>query len=109
MIAAGSVFVFLLLVYVVLAAERAKANRRKQQALDKAYSDKNLAKMEYSDAPCNEETDKILSRKASGQLTIEDLVAPDKPSSESQKSDEVVFGKIGTERVEEITGNFKGK
>lgn len=108
LITAGSVFAFLLLVYFVYAIEKAKGAKRRQQALNKVYSDRNLAKMEYSDVTCNEETNKILNRK-SGQLTIDDVIMKDAPSqSESQKTDEPIFNKIETEGVEEITGKFKG-
>ena len=108
LITAGGVFVFLLLVYFVFAIEKARDARHRQNELNKVYSDKNLAKMEYSDVTCNEETNKILNRK-SGQITIDEITTETQSqASESQKSDETVFNKIETEGVEEITGTFKG-
>lgn len=108
LIVTGGIFALLVLVYFLYANEKAKVDRRKQQELDRFFADEKLARMDYSDASCNEEVYKILNRRTgSGQVTIDEVIGTDK-SQDNAKSEEPVFNKIANEGVEEITGNFKG-
>lgn len=94
LISAGVVFAFLVLIYVLYANEKMKIDRRKQQELDNAYADVNLAKMDYNDSGVVE-TEKV---DRTGQVTFDEIIKQDPLKSE----------KSGSEGVEEITGNFKG-
>lgn len=97
LISAGVVFAFLVLIYVLYANEKMKIDRRKQQELDNAYADVNLAKMDYNDSGVVE-TEKRNAADQTGQVTFDDIIKQDPLKSE----------KSGSEGVEEITGNFKG-
>ncbi len=103
-ITAGGIFLILFLVFIILAAHRQKVEKRLQERLDKEYSNENLAKMEYDFANYDDETVKMLSadsEKSETQVTIYDVL------SEELAQPEEVFGKIESEGMEEITGNYK--
>ncbi len=110
MIVAGGVFLLLLLIYVLYAIELNKIRKKLKNSLIRAYSDKNLAKMEYDIAVYDEETNRRLNGTANteSQMTIEEVIAKRTPSEEEQEN-EAKFEKIGAEGVEEITGNYKSQ
>ncbi len=115
MISAAGLFALLLLAYFMNADAAKKNARRKSEELEKAYSDKNLAKMEYDVAVYDDETRKLMDRSRSeAQVTIDDVIVDEKKSAAPSADDvkpsagEILFGKVDGEGVEEITGNFKG-
>ena len=60
MICAAALFALLLLAYFMRADVQRKLAERKEEELEKAYSDENLKKMEYDVAVYDEETRKRL-------------------------------------------------
>lgn len=78
-ICAGSVFLLLFLIYLILAHKRRKNGIELRKHLDRAYTPKNLKKMDYDLAYYDEETAKrILDSKIAeeAQVTIDDILAP---------------------------------
>lgn len=121
MIFAASLFAVLLLAYIIYACYTKRLNSRKLAELEKAYSDKNLAKMEYDVAVYDEETRNILDPKPVTQVTMDEVIKKDKADSDDDKKsddsgnkeqqsdgEEAIFSKVDNEGMEEITGNFKG-
>ncbi|HIU80293.1 MAG TPA: hypothetical protein IAC67_05195 [Candidatus Coproplasma excrementipullorum] len=109
MICAAALFALLLLAYFKHAENAKKLNERKEEELQKVYSDKNLAKMEYDVAVYDEETRKLLSPHADSQVTMDEVIEKDDGKEEEKPSaGEILFGKVDDEGMEEITGNFKG-
>lgn len=91
-IAAGGVFMVMLIAFIVLFFIRRSQKLVLSAALSAVYSDPELSKMEYDFAPYDEETKKILSAvKEEGQMSIEDFIG----------------GADDIEGIEEITGNYK--
>lgn len=100
----GGVFAFILFMYILIAAETAKMEKKQKNNIVKSYSDGKLAKMEYDLAMYDDETKKLLNRTAeNSQVTIDEIMGNDAPSS----ADAPLFAKIEDEGVEEIKGNFK--
>lgn len=116
MICAAGLFALLLLAYFLKADAAKKFEQRKREDLQKAYADKNLAKMEYDVAVYDEETRKLMNPKTDSQVTMDEVVKTSseedekKPEPEEKKlsAGEILFGKVDGEGMEEITGNFKG-
>lgn len=103
-IAAGSIFLLLFMIFIILSVYKHKAEARIQESLEKQYADENLAKMEYDFAVYDEETARMLSgedNKPVTQVSIYDVL------SEDLAQPEEVFGKIENDGLEEITGNYK--
>lgn len=104
-IVAGSVFLILLFSFVIVYAVRCSNAKKLRQKLDSVYLDSNLAKMEYDFAVYDEETAKMLENMSAApveQVTIDELLGENRLASA-----EDVFGKIDSEGMEEITGNYK--
>ncbi|MCI8734566.1 MAG: hypothetical protein HFE40_03320 [Clostridia bacterium] len=103
-IACGSLFLLLFLVYIILSVRRKKREAQNKQRLEQMYSDKNLVKMEYDFVVYDEETEKLVASKTQedGQMSISDIDPTAMPVS-----DNAVFQKVDTEGLEEIVGNYK--
>lgn len=110
MICAAGLFVLLLFAYFMTARNAKKLSESKEEELERAYSDENLAKMEYDVAVYDEETRKLMSPRADSQVTMDEVVGSDGGGAQEAKpsAEEILFGKVDDEGVEEITGNFKG-
>ncbi len=104
MICSAVLFVILLSAYFVYADFQKRNNMRKEEELEKVYSDKNLAKMEYDVAVYDEETRKLMTPRSTYQVTMDEVIQKD----EKEPTEDVNFGKMESEGVEQITGNFKG-
>ena len=104
-IAAGSLFVILLLVFLCMYINDVRKTTAKQNELRKMYSDKNTPKMDYDFAVYDEEVKRKLQSGVTedGQLTIDDVMR----AHNTQASDETVFASVELEEVEEITGNYQ--
>lgn len=117
MICAAGLFALLLLAYFMKADANKKFEQRKNEDLRKAYADKNLSKMEYDVACYDEETKRLLHPDADSQVTMEEVIEPkegeekksDAPEEKKPSAEEILFGKVDGEGMEEITGNFKGE
>lgn len=120
-ICAASLFVVLFLVYVIRACIARRNYLIRQRNIKQAYSDSNLAKMEYDVAVYDDEINNADSSDTKDKTTSEgkeaDVNKEDKSddSAESQSDDsadsdetEALFEKVDNEGMEEITGNFKG-
>ena len=109
MICAAALFTILLIAYILQADYAKKINMQKEESLEKTYSDKNLAKMEYDVAMYDEETRKLLNPQSDSQVTMDEVIEKDDGKDEDKPSaEEILFGKVDDEGMEEITGNFKG-
>ena len=98
-IISGSVFLIILLVYIILIVVRSKKALKEKARISEIYSDESLAKMEYDFAVYDEESSELLGEQAKreGHTTIDEEL--DSPQEE-------VFAKIDSEGIEEITGNY---
>ncbi len=103
-ICAGGVFFAVFLLFVIITSRRSKREEMLQNHLDEVYADKNIAKMEYDFAVYDEETSRMLSQNAEDeqQVTIYDVLK-DGATGDADG----LFGKIDSEGMEEITGNYK--
>lgn len=103
-ISVGGLYLLIFFIYIIVACKKQKREKALNSRLAAAYSDEELVKMEYDFAVYDEETSRMLSGgKPAGerQVTIDDVL------SGSEPDDAAVFGKIETEGMEEITGNYK--
>lgn len=93
-------FVVILLIVAIITYHRKKEEWDRQIAIEKSLE--NPRKMEYDFAVYDEETERLLARggKNDGQLTIDDVIGKARDNVD-------IFGKIKTEGVEEITGNYR--
>lgn len=100
-IVVASLFLLLFLINIIVTVRRNKREEKRRQEIEKMYSDKNLATMDYDCAVYDEETEKLIRSKqaADGQITIEDVI--------KTSSDGKVFQTVEKEGLEEITGNYK--
>ncbi len=89
------VFVLVLLAFLIVYICSVNRNAKQMRELQMMYIDKNLVKMDYDFAIYDDEAE-----------TSESVVA-DVAESGEEASDDVVFGKVDTEGLEEITGNYK--
>ena len=107
LICAGGVFLSLLLIYSLVALERAKSNKKNKEKLHKSYSEDNLRKMEY-DVAYYDKNFKFNSNRESErqQVTIDDLLVENSGNA-IRTSDAAVFTQIEDEGVEEIVGTYK--
>lgn len=101
-IVCGGLFILLFLIFLGVAMLQRRKHAETMENIEKMYSDKNLAKMEYDCAVYDEKTEKRLSGMANGdgQVTIDEIVG-DKVATAD------VFSSVDTEGVEEIKGNYK--
>lgn len=107
LICAGGVFLSLLLVYLLVALERSKSEKKNKQNLHKTYMEENLRKMEYDVAYYDKKSFKFnYNRDTERQVTIDDLLVENSDDA-IKTSDAAVFTQIEDEGVEEIVGTFK--
>lgn len=108
MICSGVLFALLLMAYFMHADNTKKLGERKAIELEKAYSDKNLTKMEYDVAVYDEE---VHEPAEAGSHTENGTGKPEDEEEAGERkaaAEEILFGKVDDEGMEEITGNFKG-
>ncbi len=106
LICAGGVFLSLLLIYSLVALERAKSDKKNKEKLHKSYSEENLCKMEYDVAFYDKNFKFNSNRETERQVTIDDLLV-ENSGNEIKTSDAAVFTQIEDEGVEEIVGTYK--
>lgn len=109
LICAGGVFLSILLVYSLVALERAKSEKKNRINLHKSYAEENLRKMEYDVAFYDKNSFKFnYNRETERQVTIDDVLSENSPDA-IKTSDAAVFTQIEDEGVEEIIGTFNPK
>ncbi len=122
MICAAALFALLLVIYFVHADAARKRNIDKQIELEKAYTDKNLAKMEYDVAVYDEDAvpaerhavavasaeEEKGENKAGEPAVAETARASETSPALKPSAGEILFGKVDDEGLEEITGDYKG-
>lgn len=107
LICAGGVFLSILLVYLLVALERAKSDKKNREKLHKSYSEENLRKMEYDVAYYDKKSFKFnYNRDVERQVTIDDLLV-ESADDALKTSDSAVFTQIEDDGVEEIVGKYK--
>ncbi len=108
MICSAVVFAALLGFFIYFTVKRRRKSYEDEKALEEAYADKNLAKMEYDIAFYDEETYRLM--RGNGQVTMDEVMsdsAVDGGTEGKVSPEGAIFTKIDTEGVEEITGRFK--
>ncbi len=105
LICAGSIFLLLLVVYLIIALEQGKINRRNHEILLKSYSKENLRKMEY-DVAFYEKNVFLpkFNNEDERQVTVDDVLMENEDMS--RLAEEAVFATVESERSEEVRGNF---
>lgn len=100
-----SLFVLIFLIYLIVWSHKRNLYNQQMRDIRNMYSDKNLAKMDYDCAVYDAETEKLIAMQQheAGQMTIDDVM---KQSATSKVADKTVFQTVGTEGLEEITGNY---
>ena len=100
-----SLFVLIFLIYLIVWSHKRNLYNQQMRDIRNMYSDKNLAKMDYDCAIYDAETEKLIAMQQheAGQMTIDDVM---KQSVTSKAADKTVFQTVGTEGLEEITGNY---
>ncbi len=103
-IAAGSLFLLLFLIFIIVSARTKKRLKLQRQRLEQMYADKNLVKMEYDFLVYDEETEKIFTAQMerSSQMSFNDVDPSSMPAS-----DGAIFQTVDTDGLEEIVGNYK--
>ncbi len=101
-IISGSIFLILILIYIILKVIKNKRELKEKARLSEIYNDEDLAKMDYDFAVYDEESSELLGEGAKREMhtTIDEEL--DTPLEE-------VFAKIESEGMEEITGNYQPK
>ena len=103
-IAAGSLFLLLFLIFIIVSAQTKKRLKLQRQRLEQMYADKNLVKMEYDFLVYDEETEKIFAAQMehSSQMSFNDVDPSSMPATEGS-----IFQTVDTDGLEEIVGNYK--
>ena len=104
MICSACVFAALLLIYFLYSDKAKKETARKQEELERAYSDKNLAKMEYDIAFYDDELPVPRVPGEDKQVTIDDVIGADEEPLSAGES--AIFTKAD-DGMEEISGHYE--
>ena len=108
MICSAVVFAGLVILFIYMTVKRRRREEEAEFELEQAYSDKNLAKMEYDIAFYDEETYRLM--RGNSQVTMDEIMSDSASDANAEKPsvpEGAIFTKIDTEGVEEITGKFK--
>ena len=107
LICAGGTFLILLLTYLIVAAQRAKADKRNKTLLSYFFNDENLRKMEYDVAFYEKNVFWFnFTRENERQVTIDDLLIQN-AGDMSRLTEEAVFTQLEDEGVEEVKGTYR--
>lgn len=104
-IVAGSVFLLLFLIFLILSAQTRKKLKLQRLRLEQMYADKNLVKMYYDFLVYDEETENIIftaQMERSSQMGFGDADSDSIPASQGS-----IFQTVDTDGLEEIVGNYK--
>lgn len=88
------VFVLALLIFLVVYFCAVNRKNKQMHEIEKMYTDKNLVKMDYDFAMYDEDED------------ASETVVASAPVGEEEIKDDVIFGRLDKEGLEEITGNY---
>lgn len=107
LICAGSLFVLLLIIYIIVAIRKREKNIEEEVMLEAAYADKNLAKMEYDIAFYDVDMfDNQPQEPVRQQMTFDDIQTEQQDDESEQAAEEAIFTRVDDEGVEEITGTY---
>jgi hypothetical protein len=107
LICAASIFLVLFIIYLIIAIRGSRYARKNMDAIKEHYQGGNLRKMEYDYASYDEFANPAVESEEDGQVTIEEVLDSASSVSSGSKSDEEIFGKVESDGVEEIKGNYK--
>ena len=110
LLCAMSVFIVLLIAYLIVSIKEQTQNQRLKGELQKAYSDENITKMEYDIATYYDDSaDKRNVKEAAGK-PLTDASAPKPADGKAEKHSgaptEAIFAQVEDDGVEEITGTY---
>ncbi len=88
------VFVLALIIFLVVYGCAVNRKNKQMREIEKMYTDKNLVKMDYDFAMYDEDED------------ASETVISSAPVGEEEIKDDVIFGRVDKEGLEEITGNY---
>lgn len=106
LICAGGLFLTLFIIYIVIAVRRGSKLKREKLRLTSAYTEGDIAKMEYDIAFYDVDMfDMSKKETPEHQMSIEDIENASVSSDDSKKA--AILTRVDDEGVEEITGNYK--
>ena len=106
LICAGSVFVLLVLIYMIYAIEKSKSERRNKENIIKSYMPENLQKMEYDVAFYDKNVFRYgYGKDTERQVTIDDILS-EETDNMTQLTEDAVFAHVEDKGVQQIKGNY---
>lgn len=106
LICAGSVFVLLVLIYMIYAIEKSKSERRNKENIIKSYMPENLQKMEYDVAFYDKNVFRYgYGKDTERQVTIDDILS-EETDNMAQLTEDAVFAHVEDKGVQQIKGNY---
>ncbi len=109
LICAGGLFLALFIAYIVFAVRRNARRKEEKIHLGSAYSDGEIAKMEYDIAFYDVDMFDVSAKEiAHHQMSIDDIeTMPDRQDDEKNAAQDAILTRVDDEGVEEITGNYR--
>ena len=104
-IVAGSVFLVLFLIFIILSVQTRKKENLQLLRLEQMYADKNLVKMYYDFLVYDESTEEVVftaQLERAGQTSFGADDSDDVPSSQG-----AMFQQVDADGLEEIVGTYK--
>lgn len=103
-ICSGCLFVFLLFLYMLIAFESRKRDKRYVEKLLKTYSKDNVRKMEYDTAYYDKKAEWFINGEdADRQVTIDDVLSE---NGDVSNFDKALFVHLEAKGIEDICGNY---
>ncbi len=103
----GGIFLLLFLICIILWGLAIKRNTARFAAIEEMYASDNLNKMEYDNAFYDDDVaDMIYGTAVDTQVTIDEVLTERRAKAAALSAEESVFGKIESEGLEEVTGNY---
>lgn len=108
LICAGALFLALLIAYIVISVRRNARRKEEAVMLSSAYTDGDIAKMEYDIAFYDVDMgDGTAKETPHHQMSIDDIESGDDKAKDGEKAEDAILTRVDEEGVEEITGNYK--
>ena len=110
LLCAMSVFIVLLIAYLIVSIKEQTHNLRLKNELQKAYSDENITKMEYDIATYYDDSADSRNAKEAVVKPVIDASAQKSDEKKAEKRSgaptEAIFTQVEDDGVEEITGTY---
>ena len=108
LICAGALFFALFIIYIVVSVRRSARRKEEKIMLSSAYTNGNVAKMEYDIAFYDVDMgDGAAKETPHHQMSIDDIQSTDRKTEDGEKAEDAILTRVDDEGVEEITGNYK--